>query len=197
MGNTRHLDMGCGRSPRNPYGHDELYGVDIQFPEEFDSQFFVSANLSIDRIPFDDGFFDSLSAYEFLEHVPRVMITADGKSTTFPFVLLMNEVWRVLKPGGRFYAVTPAAPHRSAFQDPTHVNYITRDTHSYFVGSRCGARVYGFTGLFSLSRLKSVRPKYDYEPIHPSLYQTLRRIVDILHGRLSHVLWEFKAIKHE
>ena len=26
---TKHLDIGCGANPRNPFNCDELYGVDI------------------------------------------------------------------------------------------------------------------------------------------------------------------------
>ena len=26
---TKHLDIGCGSNPRNPFAYDELYGVDI------------------------------------------------------------------------------------------------------------------------------------------------------------------------
>ncbi len=29
MNKTKHLDVGCGSSPRNPFACDELYGVDI------------------------------------------------------------------------------------------------------------------------------------------------------------------------
>ena len=26
---TKHLDLGCGSNPRNPFACDELYGIDI------------------------------------------------------------------------------------------------------------------------------------------------------------------------
>ena len=29
MDNTKHLDLGSGSNPRNPFFADELYGVDI------------------------------------------------------------------------------------------------------------------------------------------------------------------------
>jgi len=29
---TRHLDLGCGPNPKNPYGFDELWGIDIRAP---------------------------------------------------------------------------------------------------------------------------------------------------------------------
>jgi hypothetical protein len=26
---TKHLDIGCGSNPRNPFAYNELYGVDL------------------------------------------------------------------------------------------------------------------------------------------------------------------------
>ena len=93
---TRHLDLGCGARPRNPYGRDELHGIDLA-PRHEPGAFEVRrANLALEPIPYPDDHFDSVSAYDFLEHVPRVLPTADGRDTRFPFVELMNEVWRVL-----------------------------------------------------------------------------------------------------
>ena len=68
----------------------------------------------------------------------------------------MDEIWRVLAPGGLLYAVTPAYPHAEAFQDPTHVNIITDHTHDYFCGAKPLARMYGFGGRFEMRRLEWV-----------------------------------------
>lgn len=104
----RHLDLGCGTKPRNPYNFSELCGVDLYRSEAIDDTFDIRvANLSIEGIPFPDNHFDSVSAFDFLEHIPRVMLKNDTE-TRFPFIELMNEIWRVLKPGGLFYALTPA-----------------------------------------------------------------------------------------
>ena len=105
---TRHLDLGCGASPRNPHACDEAHAVDLALPEGLNSQLFRRINLSVEPIPHPNSSFESVSAFDFLKHVPRVPGTPDGRSTRFPFVELMNEVHRVLKPGWRFYAVMPA-----------------------------------------------------------------------------------------
>ena len=63
----------------------------------------------------------------------------------------MNEVWRVLKPDGKFYSSTPAFPHAAAFWDPTHVNFITEETFPlYFDNTNIWARGYGFKGSFEI-----------------------------------------------
>ena len=130
---TKHLDLGCGANPRNTYNAENLYGIDIL--ERHDSTLnnftYKSANVILEKIPFEDNFFDSISAFDFIEHIPR-LICIDGK-IIFPFIDLMNEIYRVLKPNGIFYAITPVYPNESVFVDPTHVNFITKNSYKYLV----------------------------------------------------------------
>jgi Methyltransferase domain len=94
MMKTQHLDLGCGGRPRNPYQKTDLYGLDIKVPDDNIDSKFVSANLSLERIPFPDSYFDSISSFDFLEHIPRVLSVAGGSGTRLPFIELMNEVHR-------------------------------------------------------------------------------------------------------
>jgi SAM-dependent methyltransferase len=193
---TRHLDVGCGPIPRNPYGRTELYAVDLVLPAGADLERFRQANLSLEPIPFPDSSFDSVSALDFLEHVPRVLATAQGGATRFPFVELMDEFHRVLKPGGRLYAVTPAFPRPEAFVDPTHVNVITERTWTYFCGERPTARLYGFRGTFELVRNEWAQlPDAVNSSARLGWRRRLSRCWNILRGRHSHLLWEFACVK--
>ena len=192
---TRHLDLGCGDKPRNPYGCDEMHGIDI-FPRHLAGQGEIrKANLALEAIPYPDLHFDSVSAYDFLEHVPRILMTADAASTRFPFIELMNEIWRVLKPGGLLYASTPHYPHPSAFQDPTHVNILTVESHIYFTRPALLARMYGFQGDFSVRRVMPLRPRFDYEPVNQGWRHRLRKWNWGRRGLNSQLLWEFVANK--
>ena len=184
----KHLDLGCGSSPRNPYGADHVYGIDIRAGL---GDNIASANLAVQPIPFPDNYFSSVSAYDFLEHVPRSVVDVGSKTSIFPFIELMNEVWRVLEPDGRFYAVTPAYPSYKAFVDPTHVNFIAKKTHEYFVGAMPLGRMYGFTGYFELIRAQRIRPRVVYEPMHPAWHERMERLKDRLTLRCSHMVWEF------
>ncbi|MEO6364357.1 MAG: methyltransferase domain-containing protein [Caldimonas sp.] len=193
---TRHLDLGCGPTPRNPYRRDEAHGIDIALPAGLDARLFRRANLSVEPIPHADSSFDSVSAFDFLEHIPRVLGTPDGRGTRFPFVELMSEIHRVLQPGGRFYAVTPAFPRAEAFHDPTHVNVITDGTWAYFCGAEPPARMYGYTGCFEmLANEWALHP----EALAPGTPLTpLRRFKRWRRGRsggLTHVAWEFACVK--
>ena len=193
---TRHLDLGCGPCPRNPYHHDETHAVDLTLPPGMDSTRFAQANLSLEPIPHPDSSFDSISAFDFLEHVPRILPTHDGRGTRFPFVELMNQIHRVLKPAGRFYALTPAFPSPEAFQDPTHVNIITDGTWLYFCGESPQARMYGFTGSFEMRRNERALYPEAFEPTVAVGWRRRHRRARLLKtGRLSHLMWEFVCIK--
>jgi SAM-dependent methyltransferase len=193
---SKHLDLGCGRIPRNPYGATELYGVDIRtgLAPEIPATI-VAANLALEPIPFPDDSFESVSAYDFLEHVPRVALDFSSNTSVFPFVRLMNEIWRVLKPEGRLYAVTPAFPSEKALRDPTHVNLITAKTHRYFTAQEPLGRMYGFDGAFRVIRHAWVHPRGDYEPARPGLVRLLRNLGERMAGEQSHLIWEFAAVK--
>ena len=193
---SKHLDLGCGTVPRNPYGRDELFGVDLSGSNEGGP--IRRANLALQPIPFEDDSFDSVSAYDFLEHVPRLLTTFDGQATRFPFIELMNEIWRVLKPGGLLYAVTPVYPHVAAFQDPTHVNALTTGTHEYFVRPRRLAAMYGFVGDFVARRIEPTRHHDSAAAYHPppaNAWQRLRLAHRIRRGACGHVIWELEAAK--
>jgi len=220
-----HLDLGCGTRPRNPYQRKQLYGVDIrELPSDLG---FVAraANLAVQPIPFDTDQFGSVSAFDFIEHVPRMLPTADGSGTRLPFIDLMNEIWRVLAPGGRLFAVTPAWPRAEAFVDPTHVNFITERTHRYFCGDEPLGRMYGFEGGFRELRVMWVHHHPDafvsdagpelkpanggsgdrmVVPLHRHLARGVRDGLRVLRGKQppvhtdlpgSHLLWELEAVK--
>ena len=191
----RHLDLGCGLAPRNPYGRRELCGVDIRPLESTPEAEFRCANVVLDPIPYPDNHFASVSAFDFLEHVPRLLSTTDGRSTWFPFIALMNEIWRVLAPGGRLYALTPAFPNQAAFVDPTHVNVITEHTHEYFCGDGRLGQIYGFDGNFNALRTEWVVNLDSLTPAPRTLRQDLRRLNRRLRGRLTHFVWELEAVK--
>ncbi|ABD69813.1 hypothetical protein Rfer_2088 [Rhodoferax ferrireducens T118] len=193
---TKHLDLGCGPCPRNPYSRDEVHAVDLVAPEGMEPRLFRQANLSLEPIPHPDSTFDSISAFDFIEHIPRVLTAADGRGTRFPFIELMNEIHRTLKPGGLLYALTPAYPHAATFQDPTHVNVITNITSMYFCGDQPLARMYGYHGSFEALRNDWAMYPEDFVPgTILGWRRRLRRWRLKRSGRLSHLVWEFACVK--
>ncbi len=149
------VDLGCGVTPLNPFGADKLIGIDAQC----DGGDILQCWIGFEPMPLADSSVDFVSAYDLVEHIPRFAFI--GKPV-YPFIDAMSDIWRVLKPGGIFFARTPAYPSAAAFQDPTHVNIITDQTISYFARRPCldGSEVdswglplggrYGFRGEFVL-----------------------------------------------
>ncbi len=143
--NSSTLDLGCGNAPRNPFSAMNFYGVDLF---EQGNEKILTADLAISPIPFKSDMFDYITAYDFIEHIPRVLY---NPSRSFPFINLMNEIFRCLKPGGYFFSHTPAYPYSPLFRDPTHINYITEDTFKiYFDNVNTYAKIYGFNGGFEI-----------------------------------------------
>lgn len=195
---TRHLDLGCGENPRNPFAASELYGADLVDFEVLTSGSevnLIKANV-FSGLPFEEEYFDSISAFDFLEHVPRLSGSIVSGEIELPFIGLMNEIWRVLKPEGTFIASTPAYPHKKAFQDPTHVNIITAETHTYFTGVDPYARRYGFSGHFEVLSAKWDAEKNAWDPMQSDFRKAWRNLEHIFFkGGRSHITWLFRAIK--
>ncbi len=111
LGSTRALDVGCGgRKLPGSVGMDilRLPGVDVVH--------------SFDQIPwpFEDNSFDLIFLNHALEHVRDV-------------VAVMNEIHRVLAPGGRLVVQVPYFRCADAYNDPTHTHFFTHGTLDYFV----------------------------------------------------------------
>jgi SAM-dependent methyltransferase len=195
---TRHLDLGCGYSPRNPLNQSHLYGCDLldisSFKETTPFEY-KQADLAREIIPYPNNYFSSVSAFDFLEHVPRHSVNKDGKPIS-PFISLMSEIHRVLIPGGILIASTPAYPHPEAFQDPTHVNIITDKTHEYFCGDEPYAVRYGFVGRFSVQRIAFEVQKNIYDQQISFLKKTVRNLHRrFFKGGLPHLTWQLIAEK--
>lgn len=149
--NAIHVDLGCGNLPRNPLKAQKVIGVDISTEPPFQVHIGSIEYLQVTPgglLPFESNQIQSVSAFDFLEHIPRSDRSPAGEFTN-PFIELMNEIYRILKPGGIFIALTPCYPSAAAFIDPTHVNFIGDTTHLYFSGPNFAkAKNYGFTGDF-------------------------------------------------
>jgi SAM-dependent methyltransferase len=139
------LDLGCGTQARNPFNAKTIFGIDIREDLARNVKY---ADLTTEPIPYADDHFDYVTAFDFLEHIPRIIYTPNRQ---FPFILLMNEIWRVLKPNGLFLSHTPIYPYTEVFRDPTHVNIFTHETFPFYFDDKIrAAQMYGFTGSFKI-----------------------------------------------
>ncbi len=147
-----HVDIGCGTIKKGRIGIDRHLapGVDLcidlesltpsKLPaeqgfrhEETERQYETMGLCKVgaegefmSRLPFPDGSIESIISHHCMEHV------ADG------FVRLMDECYRVLKPGGLLRVIVPLFPSKSAVEDPDHKRYFMEDTFQTFCGAADG-----------------------------------------------------------
>ena len=69
--------------------------------------------------PWPDGSVDMIRAHDFIEHLPDKVHT-------------MNELWRVLRPGGQVEIIVPTTDGRAAWQDPGHISFWNRHSFWYY-----------------------------------------------------------------
>ncbi|MCP9861506.1 methyltransferase domain-containing protein [Cyanobium sp. Cruz-8D1] len=150
------VDLGCGSTIRNPFRAARVIGVDAAITAEG----VLTQWVGFQPLNLADSSVDVVTAIDFLQFLPRFLF-ADGQVHN-PFVRALNDVWRILRPDGLFYAETPAHPHASAFANPAHLNVISEDTVQYFArlpnadGQPSAAqalalgRQQGFAGQFQL-----------------------------------------------
>ena len=72
-------------------------------------------------LPFCDNSCEELYADQVLEH-----IQLDGD-----FIFIMNECLRILKSGGIFKIRVPHYDSLTAYKDPTHSRFFTKDSFTY------------------------------------------------------------------
>jgi len=95
------IDFGCGPNKKQGF-----YGVDIiPFPN-----IDLVLNIGKDHWPWEDGSVEEAHASHFVEH-----LTAQER------VHFVNELYRVLEPGGKLLMVTPHWASCRAYGDPTHM----------------------------------------------------------------------------
>jgi hypothetical protein len=106
------LDIGCGNNKQvNFVGMDKrpLEGVDIVH------------DLEVFPYPIEDNVCNTIVGSHIIEHIkPWLMID------------LMNELWRILRVGGKVAFSLPYALSYGFVQDPTHCNPCNETTWEYF-----------------------------------------------------------------
>ena len=106
------LDVGCGVSLKEGYvGLDKrkLEGVSVVH------------ELEVFPYPFEDDTFSEIRGYHIIEHI-KPWLTVD----------FMNELWRIMEPGGLLTLDMPYAGTNSFWQDPSHINGCIELTFWYF-----------------------------------------------------------------
>ena len=106
------LNLGCGRKAR-----EDAINVDLVPGEHTD----VVHDLDVLPWPFENDQFSEVLAFDVIEHLDRL-------------VPVMEEIHRVMKPGGVVRITVPHFSSSNAFTDITHRHYFGRFSFDYFTG---------------------------------------------------------------
>ena len=117
--NKLKLDLACGNNKQKGF-----IGVDI-------TKKGTQADIEWDLMKFPwefakDNSADEVFSSHFLEHVPH------GNGYNDPLFQFMDEIYRILKPGGIARFICPYYTSVRAVQDPTHLRFISEPMFQYF-----------------------------------------------------------------
>jgi len=122
------LNLGCGYQKRSSF---------INLDKNPD----VEPDLICDvtkGLPYEDNTADEVLAFDFLEHIPPDKVT-----------FVIDEIYRVLKPGGLFEHFTPSTDGRGAFEHPDHASFWNINSWKYYANGNPHRNMLGVKARFS------------------------------------------------
>jgi len=127
------LHIGCGNELKEGWiNHDvaELEGVDIVH------------DLGIYPWPWEDSSIDEIYMKDVLEHLPNT-------------IKVMEEIYRICKPGAKVYIAVPYWNSWEHVTDPTHISQFNEYTFEFFDSSkgRCQSRPYYTHARFKIIKI--------------------------------------------
>lgn len=187
--NLRKLNVGCGGQNLpgyinldiREYPHTHIFydlerggKARMHFSSNINGKEFIDDEIPPWGKAVPDDFFDRILISHVFEHVTNVL----G---------MMQELWRVAKPGCSCVIITPYGSSDSADEDPTHVRRIFKDSMSYFSQAWYGRNDYGYRGDWDYKkRLFMIKKEFrglSDEDLGKAVAM-YRNVVDELHSEL-------------
>jgi len=110
MINELKLDLACGQNRTEGY-----FGIDIAPGEKVDAV----VDLTQFPWPIESDSVEDIVCNHYVEHTPDL-------------IKFMDEVYRILKPGGKIKVISPYYNSVRCWQDPTHLRAISEASFLYF-----------------------------------------------------------------
>ncbi len=122
------LDLGCGDRKMKAGRRDEVVGLDKVKTPSTDVVFDIDSRRPL---PFKSSSFGMVYANHVFEHINDV-------------VFLLEELHRILKPGGKLVINTPHFSSSDFYIDPTHRHPFASQSFDYFDPSTHLGKSFGF-----------------------------------------------------
>lgn len=127
----KNLNVGCGLNQTKSTPDQEWINLDMNPDVKPD----VLHALGSEPLPFAGELFDCVFASHVFEHL-------DGPT----FVLVIADIYRILKPGGYLIGITPHGSNDSAWENPHHLQLFTENTWFYVTKDAYGEKQRGTVG---------------------------------------------------
>jgi SAM-dependent methyltransferase len=167
------LNLGCGRDIRD--GWINVDAVDLPGVD-------VVANLddcAVKPLPFADNSVDEFLLSHLLEHISRPLP-------------LMQELWRIAKPGAVITVRVPHGASDHAWTDPTHVRPYFGGSFGYFSQPFYFRADYGYRGDWQPTRTTYVVPR---EPFGAMQIPQILQHIEVFRNVVQEMIVEMKAVK--
>ena len=173
--NNIKVNFGCGEKT-----HLDHINIDKTFLPNVD----LIWDLEKTPLPFKTNSISEVKCEHILEHINN-------------FVPLVEELWRICKPGAIIYVFAPYFRYEAAYRDPTHVRFFTEHSFDYF---QKGVKFSHYSKARFKIRKIELRNHFfsDVENLHKKIikYLPFKKFLNIfLWNIFSEVYYELEVVK--
>lgn len=155
------LNVGCGRNILEGW-----VNLDKDGPVAFDLE-----ECGNKLMPFEDDSVDEFLLSHVLEHIHN----------SLP---MMQELYRVAKPGAKMMIRGPYGSSDDAYEDPTHVRQIFLNSFAYFAQPTYWRADYGYRGDWQVENIELLVSRYFEGPDVMDKVMSLRNVVSEMNAGL-------------
>jgi SAM-dependent methyltransferase len=168
------LNIGCGT-----HKMPDACNLDISEAVNPDVCFDLENCASV-PLPFSDNTFNAIHASHTLEHIRNILP-------------LMQELYRVAKPGALLVGRVPYGSHDCAFEDPTHVRQFMLESPSYFSQAAYSKADYGYRGDWAVDKMFVCFPQEVFRQAGDM--KNLKEMFYRLRNTATELIFECRAVK--